>query len=102
MVGRLPFVLSDGIERRGVGAAQSRRWLGLALQHFEYGLAVERQADAQLAPVFVKRIFALASKDRAALDDRLGVVERHALHGDHSTLKADVPSAVLKNTNYKR
>ena len=45
-------MLSDSIKRRGVGAAQSRLWwLGLALKHFEYGLAVERQADAQLALV---------------------------------------------------
>ena len=57
------------------------------MKHFEYGLAVERQADAQLALVFLKRLLVPAGKDGAALDDRLGVVGRHALLGDHSTLK---------------
>ena len=66
------------------------------MKHLEHGRAVERQADAQLALVFVKRILTPADKDRAVLDDRLGVVGGHALHGDHSMLKADVPSAVLK------
>ena len=81
-------MLSDSIKRRGVGAAQSRLWwLGLALKHFEYGLAVERQADAQLALVFLKRLVVPTGKGGAVHDDRLGVVGRHALHGDHSTLK---------------
>ena len=66
------------------------------MKHFEYGLAVERQAATQLALVLAKRILALAGKDWAVLDNHLGVVERHALHGDRSTLKADFPSAVLK------
>ena len=57
------------------------------MKHFEYGLAVERQANEQLAIVFVKRLLVAAGKDRAVLDDRLGFVGRHALHGDHSTLK---------------
>ena len=60
---------------------------GLALKHFEYGLAVEREADAQLALVFLKRLLVPAGKDGEVHDDRLGVVGRHALHGDHSTLK---------------
>ena len=47
----------------------------------------------------MKRTLAPAGKERAVLDDRLSVVEHYALHGDHSTLKADVPSAVLKNKN---
>ena len=103
MIRLLPFLLSDGIKHRGVGADQSsRRWLGLALKHLEHGLAVERQADAQLALVFVKRILAPAGKDRSVLDDRLGVVRRHALHDDHSTLNADIPSAVLQQTKYKQ
>ena len=58
---------------------------GLALKHFEYGLAVEREADAQLALVFLKRLLVPAGKDGAILDDRLGFVGRHALHGGHST-----------------
>ena len=95
----LPFVLNDGIQRRGVGDAQrSRGWLDLELKHLEHGLAVERQADAQLALVFVKRILTPAGKDRAVLDECLGVVGRHTLHGDHSTLNTDVPSAVLQKT----
>ena len=66
------------------------------MKYFEYGLAVERQADAQLALVFLKRLLVPAGKDGAVLDDRLGVVRRHALHGDHSTRNVDVPSAVLQ------
>ena len=66
------------------------------MKHFEYGLAVERQAATQLALVLAKRILALAGKDWAVFDDCLGVVGCHALHGNHSTLKADAPSAVLK------
>ena len=57
------------------------------MKHLKHGLAVERQADAQLALVFVKCILTPSGKDRAVLDDRLGVVGRHALQGDHSTLK---------------
>ena len=69
------------------------------MKHFEYGLAVERQADAQLVLVFLKRLLVPTGKDAAVFDDHLGVVGRHALHGDHSTLNADVPSAVLKKYN---
>ena len=57
------------------------------MKHFEYGLTVERQADAQLALVFLKRLLVPVGKDEAVLGDRLGVVGRHALHVDHSTLK---------------
>ena len=57
------------------------------MKHFEYGLAVERQADAQLALVFLKRLLVPAGEDEVVLDDRFGVVGCHALHGDHSTLK---------------
>ena len=81
-------MLSDNIKRRGVYAAHNRVWwLGLALKHFQYGLAVERPANAQRALVFLKRLLVLAGKDGAVLDGRLVVVGRHALHGDHSTLK---------------
>ena len=69
------------------------------MKHFEYGLAVERQAATQLALVLAKRILALAGKDWAVLDNHLGVVERHALHGDRSTLKADL---LLRRINIQR
>ena len=93
----LPFVLNDGIQRRGVGDAQrSRGWLDLELKHLEHGLAVERQEDAQLTLAFVKRILTPAGKDRAVLNERMGVVGRHSHHGDHPTLNADVPSGVRK------
>ena len=93
----LPFVLNDGIQRRGVGDAQrSRGWLDLELKHLEHGLAVERQEDAQLTLAFVKRILTPAGKDRAVFCDCWCVVGRHALYGDHSRLNADVPSVVLK------
>ena len=67
------------------------------MKNLHHGLVVERQPDAQLAIVFAKRIFALACNDRAFVDDRFGVVGRHALNGGHSTLNADVNSAVLTN-----
>ena len=57
--------------------------LGLALKHFEYGFVVERQADAQLALVFVKRLLVPVGKDGAVLDDRLVVVRRHSFYGDY-------------------
>ena len=92
-------MLNDGIQRRGVGDAQrSRGWLDLELKHLEHGLAVERQEDAQLTLAFVKRILTPAGKDRAVLDDRLGVVGRHDVNDDYSTLSSDVPSALLQKT----
>ena len=60
---------------------------GLALKHFEYGLTIERQADGQLALVFFKQLLVPAGYHGAVLDDCLGVVGRHAVHGDLSTLK---------------
>ena len=74
---------------------------GPCLEYLEHGLAVERRAGAQLALVFVKRILTPASEDRAVVDDRSGVVGRHTLHSDHSTLNADVPSAVLQKRKIK-
>ena len=68
------------------------------MKHFKHGFAVERQADARLAIVFVKRILTPAGKDRAVLDDRLGVVGRHDVNDDYSTLSSDVPSALLQKT----
>ena len=53
------------------------------MKHFEYGLAVERQEDAQLALELLKRFLVPAGKDGAVLDDRLSVVGRDSLHSDH-------------------
>ena len=52
----------------------------------------------KLRLALVKRTLTPAGKDRAILHGRFGVIGHRALHGDHSTLNADVASAVLKNT----
>ena len=44
--------------------------MGLSLKQFEFGLAVERQADAQLVLILMIRLLVPADEEGAVLDDR--------------------------------
>ena len=52
------------------------------LEHLKHGLAIERQANTDLAYVFGNIIFTPTRENRAILYDSLSVVGREVLHGD--------------------
>ena len=86
MVRLLPFPLKSIFDCLDFIALHSRRRLLRALKYLKHGLAVERQANADLSHVFGKAIFTLTRENRAIFYDSLGIVRRDVLHGDLQVL----------------